>query len=270
MVDTLSRRSPQGSIRKGGAYVADEPTYLRVADVLRATVADSEPGTRLPSVASLAADQGVSIGVVQRAYGLLAAEGLVVSRPSRGYFVRARTAPERLIRRQRVAPGEGSPTAAVLARQGVAATWRSDSRTATATETVAGRLEIEPGDPVMHTSYVYAAEGTPSYLAESWEPMAVTSHALIVLPEAGPYAGLGVADRMAVIGIEVGTPVELVTTRLMTRTEAQALGVAPGGPVLSIERTYYDQATGVPVETADIVLPGDRWASQYGERPPRL
>ncbi|MFD8084935.1 hypothetical protein ACFV4F_24915, partial [Kitasatospora sp. NPDC059722] len=41
----------------------------------------------------------------------------------------------------------------------------------------------------------------------------------------------------------------------------------PAVPVMAIERTYYDQATGRPVETADIVLLGSRWVSEYGRRP---
>ena len=249
--------------------MSTQPSYLRVADAIRALAAGAEPGAQLPPIAALTAEHGVSVSVVQRAYAILAEEGLVVSRNGSGYFVRAQTPPERLVRRQRAAPGEGSPTAALLARQGVAASWRDESRTAKASDAVAARLGIQPGDPVMHTSYVYAADGVPSYLAESWEPMAITGQHLIVLPEAGPYAGIGVADRMAVIGIDVGQPVEIVTARPMARAEAQALGAQPGGWALEIERTYYDQATGRPVETADIVLPADRWASQYGERPPR-
>ncbi|KDN86697.1 GntR family transcriptional regulator [Kitasatospora cheerisanensis] len=244
-----------------------EPSYLRVADALRAIISGADPGTQLPSITALTAAHDVSTGVVQRAYAVLIEEGLVLARPGAGYYVRSAAAPERLVRRQRVPRGEGSPTAVTMARQGVAGSWRSETATAAATETVAARLCIQAGDPVMHTSYVYLADGQPSYLAESWEPMAVTGATLIVLPEAGPYAGIGVADRMAVIGIDVGVPVERVTARAMTRQEAHALGAAPGGPVLAIERTYYDQATGRAVETADITLPGDRWIAEYGLRP---
>ncbi|MFD8701930.1 UTRA domain-containing protein [Kitasatospora sp. NPDC059648] len=90
-----------------------------------------------------------------------------------------------------------------------------------------------------------------------------------MLPEAGPHAGFGIADRMSLIGIEVGAPVERVSARQANRSEAQALGVAPAVPVMAIERTYYDQATDRPVETADIVLLGSRWIAEYGRRPQR-
>ncbi|MFF7734612.1 UTRA domain-containing protein [Streptomyces sp. NPDC007984] len=54
---------------------------------------------------------------------------------------------------------------------------------------------------------------------------------------------------------------------MATRQEAQALGMTPPGPVMFIERTYYDQATGRAVETADVVMRGDRWVAEYGTRP---
>lgn len=72
---------------------------------------------------------------------------------------------------------------------------------------------------------------------------------------------------MAILGIDVGVPVEKVQARTASRTEAQRLGISPGAPVMAIERTYYDQATGTPVETADIVLNGARWIAVYGSEP---
>ncbi|MFE6865995.1 GntR family transcriptional regulator [Kitasatospora sp. NPDC057692] len=98
--------------------------YLRVADELRARISSGEfqPGDRLPSLASLSAETGYSIAVGQNAYRVLEQDGLVLARQGRGYFVRSPEPPEVLLRRQRVAPGEGSPVQTLLARQGVAGT----------------------------------------------------------------------------------------------------------------------------------------------------
>jgi GntR family transcriptional regulator len=74
---------------------------------------------------------------------------------------------------------------------------------------------------------------------------------------------------MRVLGIEVGDPVERVRSRMASRQEAQALGMTPPGPVLFVERTYYDQATGRAVETADVIMRGDRWVAIYGQVPQR-
>ncbi|MCU7825466.1 GntR family transcriptional regulator [Kitasatospora sp. DSM 101779] len=245
------------------------PPYLRVAERLRQRIqsGDLAPGDLLPSLSEIKEETGYSGTVGQRAYAVLVDEGLVVARPGRGHFVRSQEERPLLVRRPRVAAGSGSPTEALLTAQGVRASWDSESTTARADARIAERLGIAPGDPVMHTAYVYRADGEPVQLADSWEPMAVTGGTLVVLPEAGPYAGIGVADRMALIGIEVGTPVERVTARGASRAEAALLGSTPAAPVLAVERTYYDQAAGRAVETADIVLLGSRWAAEYGTRP---
>lgn len=245
------------------------PPYLQVAEALRARIEGGElaPGDKLPSITQLSDQHGYSGTVGQRAYAVLVDEGLVISRPGSGYYVRSQTPPVVMFRRQRVPAGFGSPVAQMLAEQGVVGSWQHESTTAAADERIAARLEIQPGEGVMHTRYTYLANGEPVQLADSWEPLDVTGGSLIVLPEAGPYAGIGVADRMAVIGINVGVPVELVRARAASRSEAQQLGCPPTAPVMEIERTYYDQATGRPVETADIVLLGSRWVSQYGYRP---
>lgn len=246
----------------------EPPLYLRVADELRARIESGEllPGTRLPSIAELIKEYGGSNSVATGAYKVLVDDGLVVSRHGAGHYVRGRETPDLLVRQHR-RRSEDSPFAQGAAEQGAVGTWRHESTTEQASETVAARLGIAAGDAVMHTSYTYLADDRPVQVAESWEPLALTGQSLIALPEVGPYAGVGVAARMRVLGIEVGDPVERVRARMATRQEAQALGMTPPGPVLDIERTYYDQATGRPVETADIVMRGDRWVAAYGQAP---
>jgi GntR family transcriptional regulator len=247
----------------------DTPPYLRVADALRDQIQGGtlNPGDKLPSLSQLQEEHGYSGTVGQRAYMVLVDEGLVVARQGAGYYVKSQEPVAVIFRRQRVPAGHGSPTEATLAEQGVEAYWRHESATAEATAVIAARLQIAQGDPVMHTTYTYFADGDPVQLAESWEPIAVTGASLIVLPEAGPHAGIGVADRMAILGIDVGVPVERVRARAASRAEAGRLAAVPNAPVMAIERTYYDQATGAPVETADIVLLGSRWVSVYGTPP---
>lgn len=246
----------------------ETPLYLRVADDLRARIESGElpPGARLPSVAEISQQYGGSNSVASGAYRLLVEEGLVISRHGAGHYVRSRETPELLVRNHRPR-SEDSPFARGAAEQGAVGSWRHESTTEQASDQVAARLGIPAGAPVMHTSYVYLADDLPVQLAESWEPLDVTGQSLVALPEVGPYAGVGVAARMRVLGIEVGEPVERVRARAATRAEAQALGMTPPGPVLSVERTYFDQATGRAVETADIVMRGDRWVAVYGSPP---
>lgn len=247
--------------------MSDQPPYLVIAEALRAEIAGGlPPGTKLPSNSALGKRYGVAQSVAGRAYQLLADEGLVVSRHGAGHYVRGPQAAEVLLRRHKVSSTD-SPFAERAAEQGTVGTWEHDSATARATAEVAARLDVPEGAPVMRTEYVYLANSEPVQLATSWEPLSVTGESLVVLPENGPFAGIGVAARMRVIDIEVGMPVERVRARGASQAEARALHTAPGVPVMFIERTYYDQATGRPVETADITMLGSRWVAEYGERP---
>lgn len=246
--------------------MSEQSPYLVIAEALRTELAEREPGDKLPSVSVLSKRFGVVPSVIARAYGVLAGDGLVISRHGKGYYVRGSEAAELLVRRHRVR-SKDSPFAEGAAEQGTVGSWQHDSATARATGVVAGRLGIGEGEPVMRTEYVYLANDVPVQLATSWEPLSVTGGSLVVLPEAGPSAGIGVAARMRLIDIEVGVPVERVMARRVTQAEAVRLQCSAGEPVLFIERTYYDQKSGRAVETADITLLGSRWVAEYGQRP---
>ncbi len=69
----------------------DEPAYEQIAHQIRAAVANGAlpPGTLLPGVRPLAADLGVNLNTVARAYRLLADEGFVLIRDRSGVEVAA-------------------------------------------------------------------------------------------------------------------------------------------------------------------------------------
>jgi DNA-binding GntR family transcriptional regulator len=120
---------------------------------------------------------------------------------------------------------------------------------------IAERLAIEPGDPVMVTDYRFFADDEPTQLSISYEPLALTRRTPIELPEQGDL--LGVIARMDSIGQHVTEVRERVTTRSPRPHETEALAIPAGVPVLCIVRTHY--ASRIPVETADIIVPGDRY-----------
>jgi GntR family transcriptional regulator len=66
------------------------PTYLQVADVLRAEIRSGKlpMGERLPSVRDLSSRFEIAPVTTQSALRVLRDEGLIVSRSTRGYFVR--------------------------------------------------------------------------------------------------------------------------------------------------------------------------------------
>ena len=242
----------------------ETPAYLRIAGDLRAAIlsGDLEPGAKLPSETKLMAQYGVSRTVAKWAISVLKGEGIVEGRRGSGTFVRSF---QRLIRHahgrgQRAAAGPTSPFARDADRAGQHGAWRHRSERVVADIDIARRLGIRAGDPVMSTRYVFLADGEPIQLSHSREPLAVTGGTPVEWPEDG--AAVGVVARMDLIGVRIDESVERITARPAIAVEAKELRLPARAPlVFVIERTYY--AAGVPVETADITIPGDRYELVY-------
>ncbi|MGE7439327.1 GntR family transcriptional regulator [Kitasatospora sp. NPDC001175] len=237
------------------------PAYLRLADALRAEILSGSrgPGSKMPSIADLCREHGLSEQPVRQALRVLTTEGLIEGRPGSGTYVRVRPDKTRMARGRYRAPG--SPFAAESAARGVEPSWSGSSQKTYATASLAARLGIVTGDPIMQTQYVFRADGEPVQLATSWEPLAITEHTDIALPELGPLAGRGVVVRMAGISVVVTRVTEDVTSRPVLEAEAGQLGIPLGSTVLAIERTHW--AGELAVETADIVLSADHFRLSY-------
>jgi GntR family transcriptional regulator len=243
----------------------EQPPYQVVADDLRRRLLGDEwpVGAKLPSRAQLARAYGVGPNVLQRAQERLIIEGLLEGRAGSGTYVATARERRRMVRTRHGERRGGSPFRADMAEQGRTGTWEADSKARTpAPEGIASRLGISPGDPTVRTSYEFLADGQPTQLSVSWEPMAITGETPIVLPEMGPLAGKGVVERMRSIGVEIANVVEVPRPSRATQEQANLLGISVGDLVLVIERTYYD-ADGRAVETADIVVPDVRWEVAY-------
>lgn len=109
--------------------------------------------------------------------------------------------------------------------------------------------------------YTNCAGGQPVILSDSWEPAELTTATPVMFPEEGPHAGRGVVERMAVIGQRITRADETISARPALASEAERLKIRPGSIVLTIARTYRTDER--PVETADIVMPVDRYELVY-------
>ncbi|MET7333252.1 GntR family transcriptional regulator [Nonomuraea sp. NPDC005650] len=236
---------------------------MRIAADLRTRITrgDLAPGDRLPARQELAAEYGVAPGVITEATKLLVREGLLVSRPGAGMFVRQRRQRRSLVRswfRERQA---GSPFAQQMEEQGRRGSWEWSSDTMQAPPDVRERLGLADPDgdrhDVMRTIYTFASadDDQPWMLSTSWEPLALTKGTLIAFPEGGPHAGKGVTHRMAAISVQVDAWDEEVWARAAARDEARQLGIGAGSIVLVVERAYF--AGEQVVEVADIIVPAD-------------
>jgi DNA-binding GntR family transcriptional regulator len=241
----------------------EQPAYLRVADDLRRKILDGTlpPHARLPSQARIRTEYGVSDTVALEARKVLMAEGFVEGRSGSGTYVRERPRPQKIVRSGFRPAGTASPFRQEQGDEGCKGTWESRSVQDLASVAIAERLRIEPGDRVMRTHYLFRTEGDPSMLSTSWEPLSLTGRTPVLLPEEGPVGGQGVVQRMAAIDLVVDHMAEEVGARPGLAEETAALGGVPGHIVIEIRRTYF--VSGQPVETADVVIPAERYRAVY-------
>ncbi|TDQ53353.1 GntR family transcriptional regulator [Actinorugispora endophytica] len=241
----------------------NRPTYQRIADELRQRIITGvyRPGDRLPSRAAIAEEFEVGPRVAADAVAQLVSDGYTVTRTGSGTYVRSRPPVRRLTRSWYRESRDGSPFRADMAAHQVRSGWSSSSEETAAPTETAERLAIVPGAPVMRTEYVFTGDDEPVMLSTSYEPLEITRGTPVVLPEDGAHAGRGVVERMAAIGQEVVQATEVVTARPSTDREADTLGIGRGAVVIVIRRTYSTRDR--PVETADIVVPPDRYELAY-------
>lgn len=243
------------------------PAYLQIADDLRRRILDGElqEGDQLPTAQEIMQDYGVSRIVVRSAIGVLRAEGLVRSQQGSGTYVRQhRPVKKRFMGDLYAKRPTASPMAQSAAAAGKRADWEYQSRSTTATRAIGERLGVPAEDPVMRTEYRFFVDESPTMLSTSYEPLALTAGTPIEQPEAGPVTG--VVPRMDSIGVHITHVTEDVYSRAPRPYEVDKLEIPQGVPVMTIERTYY--AEDRAVETADIVVPADRYALSYTLRIP--
>jgi GntR family transcriptional regulator len=260
------------------------PVYLRVLEDLRMRIREGilAPGARVPSRHAIIARYGVGETAAKHALQVLATEGLIEARAGSGSYVRQTPASRYLEHDRLHYPGSpfgldepGSP-ATDLAGEHLAArrvSWEHQTEHIAPPPSVARRLRAglsatgAAAALVTATRYLLTADGEPVQLAISYEPAGLTEGTPVALPEQGPLAGRGVIERMASIGIEIDEVVEELTVRQSCLAEAEALAVPPGAPVLHVERLHC--SGGAPIETADIVIPADRFVVRYRFAAPR-
>lgn len=247
-------------------------SWRDIADHLEQRIRAGEwvVGARVPTTQELADEYRVGESTAYRATAELVSRGVLVGVSGRGRFVAApsrsgaHASARRLVREAhgrnlRSGSGSTSPFARDAAAAGRSGGWEHSSEHAVADETIAERLGLAAGAAVMRTAYRFVADGSPIQLSTSWEPLAITGGSDVEWPEDG--AAVGVVARMDHLGHHVDEFVERVTARLATGDEATRLDLTVGAPVLAIARTYY--AASVAVETADIVIGGDRYELLY-------
>lgn len=202
-------------------------------------------GAAIPTEQELAREHGVSVGTVRKAIDLLVADGIVERVQGSGTFVRRPTFSNSLFRFFRNAPatiGAGADDSTILSRE-----------ITLAPESVAVTLGLETGRSAIRIRRVRASEGRPLLYEEIWLPLIPFSQLLTV--EEGTFRGLLYPMYETKFGIVVARAKEQLSIGLADAEVAQKLRLAPGDPVVIIERTAIDQA-GRPVERRLSTGPG--------------
>jgi GntR family transcriptional regulator len=236
-----------------------DPVYLRVVEDLRRQIVDGTlpPGAPIPSRHQITRKYGVGETAARHALRVLAQEGLIVGRVGSGHRVREKPTLVSLHRSR--GADSGAPFAVDLQAGGRHPSWHWRSELSEAPPEIAQRLQLGEWSPVIKIRCVYRGDGRPMQLATSYE---LTELGHGHLPEEGSGERRSVVTRMASTHLKITEISEAVRIRVPQPTESDLLELPGGVQVMHVERTHW--AGDRPVETSDIVIPGDKFRLVYG------
>jgi GntR family transcriptional regulator len=218
---------------------AFSPLYQQIKLLLVRSLQGGEwkPGEAIPSELELAARFRVSQGTVRKAIDELATENLLVRRQGKGTFVATHAEEQIQYRFLRLMPDDGPVTG--MARHFL------DCRRMRAPAAVARALGLSGGEPALLVRRTLWRNGEPVVLDEIWLPAlmfkGLTAERLSDYE--GPMYGLFETE----FGVRMIRAEEKIRAVAADEVAARLLHVAPGAPLLSVERlshTYGDK----PVE----------------------
>jgi GntR family transcriptional regulator len=218
---------------------AFSPLYQQIKALLVLGLQGGEwkPGEAIPSEIELAARYRVSQGTVRKAIDELATENLLVRRQGKGTYVATHAEEQIQYRFLRLAPDEGP--AAGMERHFL------DCRRMRAPSEVARSLGLKAGEAALMVRRTLWRNARPVVLDEIWLPVSLFKGltAERLAQYAGPMYGLFETE----FGVRMIRAEEKIRAVAADAATAELLQVAPGTPLLSVERlshTYGDK----PVE----------------------
>jgi GntR family transcriptional regulator len=209
-----------------------KPLYLQIKDLLVRSLAAGEwsPGEAIPSELDLAARYGVSQGTVRKAIDALAADNFVVRRQGKGTFVATHTEEaQSTFRFLRVRADDGHdeyPGSRLL-----------ELKRGKAGAEIARLLELKTGEPVVLIKRLLEWSGKPVVLDEITLPAALFRGLTRAKLEAYPGSMYGFFETQ--FGVRMLNAQERLKAVPAEAAAAAALGVAPGSPLLAVERVAF-------------------------------
>jgi GntR family transcriptional regulator len=213
-----------------------KPLYVQLRDVLaeRISAGAWKPGAVIPNESDLAREFGVSAGTMRKALDLMEAERLLTRRQGRGTFVNDQASDELSLRFSSLRAANGDH----LDGQAKTTEVREDA----ANELERLRLQLGPHDRIYRIHRTRLHKSQPFMVEHAAVPAAL-------------FPGLGekaeVAGRIIVLaqqyGVLLGKAEERVSIGQAAQAVADALGIAPGAPVMVLDRVA-QALDGRPVE----------------------
>ena len=213
---------------------AFSPLYQQIKALILQSLQQSEwkPGDVIPSEFELAARFKVSQGTVRKAIDELAADNLLVRKQGKGTFVATHAEQQVQYRFLRLQPDLGT-----IQSEGPAQRNIVYCKKVRASAEVARLLSLRTADPLIQVRRVLSFAGVPTICEDLWLP-------------AGPFKGLS-TDHLSEhpgamyslfeseFGVRMVRASEKVKAALPDEQAAELLQVAPGTPLLSVERIAY-------------------------------
>ncbi|HEY0246838.1 MAG TPA: GntR family transcriptional regulator [Gryllotalpicola sp.] len=206
------------------------PLYFQIASRIEQAIVDGTlpPGARLENEISLGERLSLSRPTIRRALQELVNKGLLVRR--RGIGTQVVQGPvtrkvELTSLYDDLNSGGQHPSTALLAHEVVPA----DAR-------VAERLSIAKGSPVLHVRRVRLSDGVPLAVLENFLPEEFTGLGGEDLTSHGLY------QLMRARGTLIRVAQQRIGARAATAEESRLLEITSHGPVLTMDRTAYDNS----------------------------
>ena len=230
---------------------ATEHPHRQIASVLRGKIRRGEwaAGEQLPSIPAMASMFGVAKQTIQRTVDQLRIEGLLITKPGSGTYVRGTRRRLNRLSRGRYGAHRGYHSdLAARYRQHLTEVGR-----AAAPAEVADAFGVPDATELVMRRYLVRAQDAPVEMGASW-----------LLPKDAAGTGL---ERFEAFGRPLYQEVEEVTgrryvtatdtlsARLPTREEAELLQIRPDTPVLHLLHVAYD-GEHRPIEVAQATWPG--------------
>ncbi|WJF91745.1 GntR family transcriptional regulator [Paraburkholderia bonniea] len=207
------------------------PLYQQIKGLITQSLESGEwkPGEMIPSEVELAARYKVSQGTVRKAIDELAAENLLVRRQGKGTFVATHNEDRAQFRFLRLLADDGDEHPHI--------SHLLECRRLRAPAEIARQLELKPADPVVLIKRLLQFDGETTVLDEIWLPGSVFRG--LTLERLADYKGPLYAMFETEFGTRMIRASEKIRAVAADPAVAAHLHVAPGFPLLSVERISY-------------------------------